>query len=98
MEAAFFLSSTSNRKVIPGRIGGLMLHATHSTDAIAAKARGGLEAKFLREVTARAVEAGEELTPAEIEQRASFAKRAYFARLALKSAQVRRERAGRASS
>lgn len=54
-----------------------------------APARAALSAKFEHEV-----DPAGQLTPAERAQRAESARKAYYARLALKSAQVRRERSG----
>lgn len=57
-------------------------------------ARRGFDEKFLREVDAVAAERGETLSSAERLRRAESLKRAHMTRLALKSAQARRRRAG----
>lgn len=64
---------------------------TEDRPARTAKARKALLDKFEKEVDPEGV-----LTPAERATRAEHARKAYFARLALKSAQARRRRAGAA--
>lgn len=64
-------------------LGGLAVQAKHG-DAVAARARRGLQAKFLREVDPEG-----RLPEAERERRASLAFRAHMTRLALRSSQVR---------
>lgn len=64
---------------------------TEDRSARTEKARRALLDKFEKEVDPEGV-----LTPAERATRAAHARKAYFARLALKSAQARRRRAGAA--
>jgi hypothetical protein len=70
-----------------------MLHATHDSHAIAAKARDGLRRRFEREVDPEG-----ELTPAERARRADLAMRAHMTRLAMASARKRARRRARADS
>jgi hypothetical protein len=60
-----------------GRIGGLTTASRHDMAEIARRARGGLEAKFLREAGGDPVRAG-------------YLKRLYYARLVLASVTARR--------
>lgn len=66
---------------------------TDDRPARTAKARKAMLDKFEREVDPDGI-----LTPTERAKRAEHARKAYFARLALKSAQVRRRRAGGGAS
>lgn len=65
---------------------------TENRSARTAPARAALDAKFEREVDPEGT-----LPPAERAKRAANARKAYFARLALKSAQARRARKGGAA-
>lgn len=65
---------------------------TADTTAALAPARKGLEAKFEREADPEGV-----LPPEERRRRAAHLRTAHMQRLALRSAQVRRERKGRAA-
>jgi hypothetical protein len=65
---------------------------TVDRSARTAPARKAMDDKFEREV-----DPNNELAPAERARRAEHARKAYFARLALKSAQARRRRAGNAA-
>ena len=67
-----------------GRIGAYRLHATHDSREITAKARAAFLAKFLDEV-----DPDRTLPEEERLRRAAYARRAYFARLAYKSARKR---------
>ncbi len=69
-----------------GRIGAHRLHALHDSREITAKARECFLTRFEREV-----DPDEALPPEERRRRAEHAKRAYFSRLALKSAESRRK-------
>ncbi len=66
-----------------GRLGAASLHAQGKTNT--APARAALQAKFLREV-----DPDEVLPEAERQRRATHARKAYYTRLAMKSAQARR--------
>ena len=74
-----------NEASLRGRIGAYTLHATHDSRETTANARSAFLAKFLDEVDPAHV-----LPEDERQRRAEMAKRAYFARLALKSAKKRR--------
>ena len=65
---------------------------TPDRSAATAPARRGLEAKFEREV-----DPDGRLSPAERAKRVENARKAYYARLALKSAEARRRKAGGAA-
>jgi hypothetical protein len=71
-----------------GRIGAYAMHARHDSRKTTAKARAVFLSRFEREVDPEGV-----LPPEERARRAEYAKRAYFSKLALKSAQSRRMRA-----
>lgn len=71
-----------------GRIGAYRLHATHDPRETTSAARATFLAKFLDEV-----DPNHELPEAERTRRAMFARKAHFARLALKSAQARAKKA-----
>lgn len=66
----------------------------HTADrqAATAPARAGFDARFEREVDPKG-----ELSPAERARRAESAKKAYFLRLAAKSAETRRRRKAKAA-
>lgn len=68
-----------------GRLGAHATHARHDSRAITAPARLGFLAKFEREVDPDGT-----LDPAERAKRAEHARKLHMARLALKSAEVRR--------
>ena len=72
-----------------GRIGAHTLHATHDSRAITAAARDAFLARFERQVDPEGV-----LSEAERLRRARHARKAHMARLALRSAEVRRARLG----
>jgi hypothetical protein len=75
-------------RVLAGRIGAHESWArTEDRAARTAPARRAFDARFEREV-----DPDEVLPPAERAQRAAHARKAYFARLALKSAKARRQR------
>jgi hypothetical protein len=83
---------------MPGKSGEASLHAriaalerwakTEDRVAATAPARAGLNARFEREVDPKG-----ELDPAELARRVEAKRRAHFTRLALKSAQSRRQAA-----
>jgi hypothetical protein len=70
-----------------GRIGAYRLHATHDPRETTAPARSAFLARFEREV-----DPDGSLSPQERQRRALAARKAYFARLALKSAKKRARR------
>lgn len=83
---------THEQRSMNGRIGAYAMHAK-VTDPTAhtAPARQEFDARFEREVDPEGT-----LPPEERARRAAFARRAYFLRLSLRSAQVRRARRGAA--
>ena len=70
-----------------GRIGAYKLHATHDSRETTARARAAFLEKFVDEVDPDRV-----LTEEERFRRATFARKAYFARLARQSALKRAQR------
>lgn len=68
-----------------GRIGAAVLHATHDSRELTKPARAAFQGRFEKEVDPDGT-----LPEAERKRRAEHAKTAYFARLALKSAEARR--------
>ena len=68
-----------------GRIGAYVTHSRHDGQEITAPARKAFLDRFLREVDPE-----HELPEEERQCRAGMARKAHFARLALKSAQARR--------
>lgn len=72
-----------------GRIGAHVTHSLHDSREITANARDSFLARFEREVDPDGA-----LDPEERRRRARHARSAYFSRLALKSAQARRRKAG----
>jgi hypothetical protein len=75
----------SERASLIGRIGAHRLHATHDSREITAPARAAFRDSFEREV-----DPGFVLPEAERQRRAEHARKAHYARLALKSVEVRR--------
>lgn len=72
-------------RVLRARIAAYSLHSTHDSREITASARRAFLDRFVREV-----DPDEVLPTVERARRAQAAKKAYFTRLALKSAQARR--------
>lgn len=70
-----------------GRIGAYQLHAPHDSREITAPARRAFMARFEREVDPEGA-----LTPKERARRADMARKAYFTRLAYRSAKARHQR------
>ena len=81
-------SVTPTERSIRGRIGAYSLHAQGKTNT--GPARQKFLARFLTEVDPAGV-----LPEAERQKRAEAAKKAYFARLALKSAKARAHKKGK---
>ena len=73
------------RASLLGRIGAHSAHSRHDSRDLTANARAAFLETFLRQV-----DPNRELPEAERRRRAEHAKKAYFGKLALKSAQVRR--------
>ncbi len=74
-------------KSIAGRMGAYALHSTHDPRETTSAGRAAFMARFEREVDPDGV-----LDPAERTRRAAFAKKLYFARLAMASAKSRRQK------
>jgi len=74
-----------------GRIGAYRLHATHDPRETTIAARTAFLARFEREVDPDAT-----LSPEERSRRAEASRKAYFAKLAHRSAKARRSRSKRA--
>ncbi len=75
---------------LAGRIGAHSLHARYDSRQITAPARAAFLGRFEREADPDGV-----LSPKERARRALHLRKAYFARLALRSAQVRQRRVQR---
>jgi len=73
-----------------GRIGAHALHATHDPRETTAPARAAFLDRFQKQADPDGT-----LDPAERARRAHHLRAAYFTRLAIRSAQVRRQRANR---
>ena len=67
------------------RLGGISLHIKHDSNQIAARARAGLEQKFLRQ----AHEMFPDLDDEGVQIKARLLKKAYFVRIGIKSAKSR---------
>ncbi len=76
---------TPNERSLRGRIGAYSLHAQGKTNT--GPARAAAMARFEREVDVEGI-----LEPRERVKRAEAAKKAFYARLGLKSAQARRKK------
>ena len=79
---------SSSERSLRSRLGALALHARHDSRKTTAKARATFLSRFEREVDPDGI-----LSPEERSRRAEYAKKAYFTRLAQKSARSRRMRA-----
>lgn len=75
-----------------GRIGALVLHSRHDSRKLTEPARAAFAQRFLNEVDPRC-----ELPEKERLRRAELARRAFYCRLALRSAQARARRKGSAA-
>ena len=80
-----------DRASLIGRIGAHRLHATHDSREITARARSTFLSRFEREV-----DPGLVLSDEERRRRAEHARKAYFAQLALRSAEARARKKGAA--
>ena len=79
--------ATPEERRLAARIGGLSLHLYGDSDAIAARARRGLDEKFRREVDPDGT-----LPPRVLRQKLKIARSLHFALLGKKSAKTRRAR------
>jgi hypothetical protein len=84
---------TPTSYALRGRIGGLVTHSRHDSRELTAPGRAAFRSKFEREVDPNG-----ELDPVERAKRADCARRAFYARIALKSAQVRATKKAPAAS
>ena len=82
--------SGTSEAALRGRVGAYVAHSRHDSREITARARAAFLERFEREVDPEGL-----LPPDERRRRADYARRAYFARLTLKSARARARRAGR---
>lgn len=82
------MSLTSSQRSLRARLGAHALHATHDARETTRAARATFLGRFEREV-----DPAGELAPDERRRRAESARRAHFARLAMRSATARRARA-----
>lgn len=80
---------TPAERKLRGRIGGLALASQRDPNEYTAKARASFLERFERDVDPKGI-----LSPEERQRRAQAARKAHFARLALKSAQSRRKGKG----
>ncbi len=80
----------SSEATLRGRIGAFSLHAQRDSREITKAARRAFLGKFLQEVDPEHI-----LSDDERLRRAAAARSAHFAKLALKSVQARRRKAGR---
>ena len=79
--------SGASERALRGRIGAHLLHATHDSRRLTARARAAFLASFERQVDPDGV-----LPADERRRRAAHARAAYFARLARRSVIVRAQR------
>lgn len=86
-------SPDTNHYALLGRIGAYVTHSRHDPRQTTAKARASFLARFEREV-----DPDRALPEAERQHRAESARRAHFARLALKSAEARSGRFRRSTA
>ena len=82
--------AVSSESRLRGRIGAYSLHAQRDSRELTKNARAAFNQRFVDEVDPDRM-----LTESERSRRADAARKAYFSRLALKSAQSRRQRKGR---
>jgi hypothetical protein len=80
-------ANSQQSQALRGRIGGFVTHARYDSNEIAARARRGFNKKFELEVDPDGL-----LSETERSRRAGMARKAYFARLALASANARRRK------
>ena len=79
--------ATATERSLRARLAAHTLHATHDSRELTAPARAAFLGRFEREADPEGV-----LDPAERARRAEHLRKAFFARLALKSAQARRKK------
>jgi len=74
------------QKTSNAKLGGITLHILHDSDQIAAKARAGLDAKFIRE----ACELFPDASDQTILKKSALIRRAHFVRMGMLSAKSRK--------
>jgi hypothetical protein len=79
--------ATATERTLRARLAAQTLHAKHDSRELTAPARAAFLGRFEREADPEGV-----LDPAERTRRAEHLRKAFFARLALKSAQARRKK------
>jgi hypothetical protein len=87
MEMEQIMASSHAERVLTGRLGAYVVHSRYDSRELTKAAREAFRSKFEREVDPLGV-----LPLEERLRRADMARKAHFARLALKSAQARRKR------
>jgi hypothetical protein len=87
------MSGSNTTRSLAGRIGAHRLHATHDSRETTAIARAAFLDRFEREVDPEGL-----LSVQDRACRADHARKAYFTRLSLRSAQARARRRSRSSS
>lgn len=85
--------TTHSQRVLHGRLGAYTLRSRYGSAQLVRPAREAFWSKFEREVGPDGL-----LTPAERTRRAGMARKAYFTRLAIRSARVRAQRATQSTS
>ena len=83
--SAITMPNGDNHKKHSARIGGLSLHVYGDSNAIARRARAGLEAKFRRQ----ALEINPSLKGKSLDRKIELLKSLHYARMAAKSAKAR---------
>jgi hypothetical protein len=81
------MGSSHAERVLTGRLGACVVHSRYDSRELTTAAREAFRSKFERDVDPDGV-----LPVEERLRRAEMARKAHFTRLALKSAQVRRQR------
>jgi hypothetical protein len=84
------MGTSHSERVLTGRLGAYVVHSRYDSRELTKAAREAFRSKFERDVDPDGV-----LPVEERLRRAEMARKAHFTRLALKSAQVRRQRRGR---
>jgi hypothetical protein len=84
---------SSNLMAQRGRIGGLVTSSRYSGDQLTSKARAAFIESFAEQARVDAAARGEEITQEEATRRGEAARRAHYAKLALRSVQSRRRKA-----
>jgi hypothetical protein len=83
----------SEEMAMRGRIGAYALHAKHDTNEVSAPGRAAATASLNARLLAE-IDPENQLSEAERERRLRYARKAHYARLALKSAKARRRKSG----